>query len=156
MTYNRGKGLAYKFLKDHVDYDGEGCLIWPFFKLPTGYGMLGYLGKMLYAHRTMCELVNGPAPSDIHEASHTCGKGHLGCIDPRHLCWMTPSENKWEQSRHGTNRGSPYGPKGALNPDQVREIRASKEHRDLLAKRYGLSTSAIRRVQYGVSYKSVV
>lgn len=154
-AYNRGKGKAYLWLKANCDYTGDECLKWPFSTHPTGYGSFGYLGELYYAHRFMCQLVNGPPPSPTHEASHSCGKGHLSCVNPRHLSWKTPSENKWEQSRHGTNRGSSWGNKGALNPDQVRVIRVSKEHRKILAARYGLSTSAIRRVQYGVSYKSV-
>ncbi len=56
----RGEGAAAKFLHDNVLYAGDACLIWPFSRMPTGYGSLGYLGKLHYAHRLMCELVHGP------------------------------------------------------------------------------------------------
>jgi HNH endonuclease len=156
QPYNKGKGKAYLWLKEHCSFDGDDCLTWPFSKHPTGYGCFGHLGKQRYAHRFMCELANGPAPADGLEAAHSCGKGHLSCVNPKHLSWKTPSENKLDQSRHGTNKGNPYGNRGTLNEDQVRDIRAANERRDALAEKYGLSTSAIRRVQYRVSYKKVV
>lgn len=33
----------------------------------------------------MCELVYGKPPMPKHQAAHNCGKGNLGCINPKHL-----------------------------------------------------------------------
>lgn len=41
----------------------------------------------------------GPAPSEYHEAGHTCPKGEQElCVNPEHLAWMTREEN--EQWKH--------------------------------------------------------
>jgi hypothetical protein len=52
----------------------------------------------------MCLLAHGEPPSAEHQAAHSCGKGHLGCVNPKHLRWATPSENINDQLAHGTMR----------------------------------------------------
>lgn len=59
----KGEGRAYQWLLDHQEHDGDYCLIWPFYRNPNGYGMLGYNGDNHWAHRFMCELANGPPPT---------------------------------------------------------------------------------------------
>jgi hypothetical protein len=81
----------------HVSYQGEDCLTWPFSRF--GYGTI-YGHK--HAHRVMCELAYGPAPSPRHQVAHSCGKGHEGCVNPRHLRWATPKENSADMVLHGT------------------------------------------------------
>lgn len=85
----RGEGKTIKWLRAHTDYSHDWCLIWPFVSKLHGYGQFGYLGKNYYAHRFMCELAHGPAPSPLHEAAHSCGRGHEGCVNPQHLSWKT-------------------------------------------------------------------
>src|SRR4051812_3923943 len=59
----KGQGEAVNWLRDRMDYSDAKCLTWPFFRMPTGYGSFGYLGKQHYAHRFMCELAHGEAPT---------------------------------------------------------------------------------------------
>lgn len=88
-------GEAERWLEDRVGHnDGSDCLKWPFGTASSGYGYLRAGGVLLGAHRTMCALVNGPPPTPKHEAAHSCGKGHEGCVNPRHLRWATSQENK--------------------------------------------------------------
>lgn len=145
-----GEGKAYAFLMEHAsDEDGE-CLIFPFFRDPdSGYGRLSHHGDLLYAHREMCKLVNGPPPSDIHEASHSCGCGHDGCIHPKHLSWKTPSENQLDRSGHGTATTNEFGSRGKLTYEQMAEIAALKgtEPQRVTAKRYGVHFETISRLQ---------
>lgn len=51
--------------------------------------------KVALVARIMCEWRNGPPPSRAHEAGHICpdGENHR-CVNPRHLVWMTRSENE--------------------------------------------------------------
>lgn len=44
------------------------------------------------AARVVCELIHGPAPTPMHEASHLCDDNWL-CINPDHLIWETKKEN---------------------------------------------------------------
>lgn len=145
-----GMGKCIQWIREHANYAGDDCLIWPFNRV-RGYGLFGYLGKRHYAHRFMCELVNGSAPTPKHQASHTCGKGHEGCANPRHLVWKTPSENSFDRRRHGTAACNPNGQKGRLTPAQRDEIRARRgqETQDTTAERYGISRRHVRAIQKG-------
>ena len=101
------RGAPAKYIKDVVaDYRGKECLIWPFAKTSAGYAWLHNPKGSCLVSRIVCEDKNGPAPTENHEAAHSCGNGHLGCIAPNHLHWATRSENQLERSAHGTsNRG---------------------------------------------------
>ena len=66
----KGKGRGLLWLKARIWHAGQECLIWPFSKTYQGYGQVGYGGKVRKAHRVMCELAHGPAPTSCHEAAH--------------------------------------------------------------------------------------
>lgn len=122
----RGRGKYLAWLKDHVSYKGEGCLIWPFWTDPDhGRGKLGVDGKIYWAHNYMCFLVNGPAPEGKPQSAHSCGNGHLGCVHPEHLSWKSNSENQIDRRAHGRPEGA-RGPRTHLTPAQVATIRDMK------------------------------
>lgn len=148
-----GSGKAAKFLHDHVAYAGDDCLMWPFSKHPTGYATFGYLGEYHYAHRFMCELVHGPAPSAAHQAAHSCHKP--GCVNPRHISWKTPTENMLDKRANGTaSLNGGQGWKGKLSPEQVAAIRSVKGRETLAvtAARFGVTIKTIRSAQNGETY----
>lgn len=75
---------------------------------------LDYEGGCIYAkHRGMkkyqrtvvhiCTMVHGPKPSNHHSATHSCGNGHRGCINPKHIRWRTHRENMVEMANHKAN-----------------------------------------------------
>ena len=103
----RGKGVAW--LRARLDHQGDECLPWPFSTDDNGYGIVGYNGKVYKASRLMCIFKHGPAPSDEHQAAHSCGNGHLACTSPNHVFWRTPLENRLESNEHGT--GNPPAPR---------------------------------------------
>lgn len=142
----RGQGKCFLWLNDRQHIDDGPCLIWPFHRHPTGYGSFGYLNEMYYAHRFMCELVHGPAPSPKHQASHSCGQGHEGCVHPKHLSWKTVQENLLDRRQHGTVRGNPYGWTGKLTDDQIAYIREMKgvKTQQELADMFGVKRPAIQ------------
>jgi DNA-binding transcriptional regulator YiaG len=149
---NRNSGMArngknaFTWLKSHVAYGGDDCLIWPFTRIrQKGYGMLGYGGKKgIYAHRTMCELAHGKPPTKKSQARHSCGKGHLGCVNPRHLSWSTNSQNQKDRRRHGTHGGS-IGARTRLTLRQIANIRARRgiETQASIARRLGVSVGCV-------------
>ncbi len=151
----KGNGAAIGFLRLLIGYKGRKCVAWPFKRLPNGYGQLGYLGQQLYAHRLMCELENGPPPSEGHIAAHSCGKGHEGCINPSHLGWKTYSENELDKRVHGTKVKQTWGWKGKLSPEQVDEIRSLKGMmtQAAIASRFNISEPTIRDIFLGRSHR---
>lgn len=130
------------------------CLTWPFGKSGAGYGQLKVGGKYFVASRYVCELVHGAPPTPDHEAAHSCGKGHEGCIAPGHLSWKTLIENKDDELLHGTRpRGECHG-RAKLTEAAVREIISlhSKETNSNLAElaeRFSVSRSTISRIHTG-------
>ena len=96
-------GAGLEWLLAHVDYTGDGCLIYPFGRMTYGYACtVQENGQSQYAHRKMCELAHGPSPSPDHETAHNCGKGHEGCVHPQHLRWATRQSNNDDMDLHGT------------------------------------------------------
>lgn len=93
-----------------IPYGGDECLEWPFAHTEKHRPLFKRGGKNVLVCRYICQAVHGLPPSATHQAAHSCGRGHLGCVNPRHLRWATPSENQQDRSEHGTsNRGERNG-----------------------------------------------
>jgi hypothetical protein len=148
-------GEALKFYSEVVlRHDGLDCLIWPFNMNPNGYGSMDVNGKKRIVSRLLCEDVNGPPPTPEHEAAHSCGKGHLGCVTKGHLAWKTSKENKADMLTHGTiNRGTRNG-QSKLTEDQAREILSLKGKNTVreLSSQFGVSPMVVSRIQNGKSW----
>jgi hypothetical protein len=115
-------GAPERFLESAFKHNSDECLFWPY-STKGGYARISLnhgIGQNVC--RIICQRVYGLAPTNKHEAAHSCGNGHVGCINPRHLRWATPKENGADKKRHGTG---PRGARSAFNKvseDQVRTI----------------------------------
>jgi hypothetical protein len=132
------KITSEQWLRGQIGHDGDDCLIWPFHKLPNGYGQFGTRrnGKvyMIYAHRFMCSLAHGCPPTREFEAAHRCG--NRACVNPGHLSWKTRAENQADRKRHGTAR---YGRKFSRETwIEIRALKGKMTQREIAAK-YGVS-----------------
>lgn len=140
-----GDSVVMRWVRDHVTYMADYCLIWPFARSRNGYGTLGRNGQHLYAHRYICELVHGAPPSPGHQCAHSCGRGAEGCVNPLHLSWKTPSENqKDREDRRGRRRTK-------LTAEQAQEIRdlAGRLHVSAIAERFGITEANVRQIHSG-------
>jgi len=151
LTPLQPRNVMEPWLRAHIDHNGDECLTWPFPPASTGYGQIKWHGKMRGAHRIMCELAHGPAPSPDHEAAHSCGKGHEACVNPKHLRWATKVENKADMLIHGTRpRGERQG-SAKLTTEAVRQMRAlagALSHQKIGAM-FGVSQTQASRVISG-------
>lgn len=150
MTTPKGEPQAY--YRDVVlAYDGDACLIWPYGKT-DGYGSMLRIGKGVgIVSRFVCEDAHGPAPTRQHEAAHSCGNGHLGCVAKRHVSWKTPKENAADKIAHGTVKRGRAHKSVKLTEENVREIRSLKGtiSQRKLAARFGVSAGAIQCIFQG-------
>jgi hypothetical protein len=153
-AHNKGNGAGITFLRNLISHDGDECVKWPLSDDGRGYGIVGFNGARLKAHRVMCELVHGPAPTPQHHAAHSCGNGHLGCVNPRHLSWKTPVENMADSVEHGTARFGKGRQRVKLTVEQVREIMALKGVRSQIeiGERFGVSWRHIGKIHRGVTW----
>jgi hypothetical protein len=141
---------AKRWLRKHLDHqDKEFCLIWPFNRAQNGYAQVG--GVRLVPTRVMCEHLNGPPPTPKHQAAHSCGNGHVGCVNPWHLNWKTPAENQCERYQQQGR----IMPRQRLTPEQVDEIRSLKERERVVetARRFQVTEANIRQIQSGKIWK---
>jgi hypothetical protein len=140
-------GETETFILEAAAYQGEDCLLWPdSMDTINGYGRASFKGHDVLAHRMVCELTHGPAPSNGMHAMHWCGTKR--CLTPRHLRWGTPTDNAADMIRHGrTTRGTKHhGVK--LTEAEVKSIRLqpSRKGRDL-AKEYGVCPMTISNIR---------
>lgn len=138
----KGQNRPLDWLHAHASYEGDWCLIWPFNRV-RGYGQLftniDGSKRAHYAHRFMCELVNGPPPTPKHHAAHTCNRGDDGCVHPKHLVWKTPSENMLDKRKTGIYyRDGRHRKLTDADVLQIRSLAGSATH-DELADMFGVS-----------------
>ena len=158
MNPRAGNGKKINWIRRHLSYRDQECLIWPFLRNPNGYAILRHETKTDWAHRFMCRMVHGEPPTDKHVVAHTCGRGNQGCVNPVHLTWKTRSENNLDQRAHGTARNPWWGKNGKVTADQVREIRALKGKMTAteIAKLYPVITAnTVRTILRGVTWRNI-
>jgi len=144
------------WLISHQSYAGDDCLKWPYGCGTNGYGLIHQPNGsgQRSAPALMCEFISGPKPSDDHECAHSCGKGHEGCINPKHLRWATRSENQAERISHGTEIRGEKAYQAKLTREQVRCIRelAGVRSKAQVAREFGVSDGAVRGIQSGATW----
>jgi hypothetical protein len=146
-TTNRG--AATQFMHDVViPYSGEDCLQWPFGNNGKGYGVYHIKRRAVAAHRFVCEAAHGPQPSKNHEVAHSCGNGHLLCVNPKHLRWATRSENHLDKIKHGTAPRGTKNPMAKLSEADVRAIRSliGSQPQWKIANQFGISQMIVSKI----------
>lgn len=114
-----------------------------------------YEGQQTGAYRVACTLKHGEPPTPEHEAAHSCGNGHFGCINWKHLRWATRGENQDDKVEHGTLlMGSNHG-MSKLNEEQVIEIKRLLAHgvrAARIAERFGVTPENISAIKRGLTW----
>lgn len=149
---------ALDWLRAHVAHDGDACLTWPYsLDKKTGHGSVNVNRKIEDPSRLMCRLAHGEPPTSKHEAAHSCGKGHEGCVNPRHLSWKTHTENMADCLIHGTRAlGERHG-LAKLTEGQVVAIRefAHTMKQKSIAEMFGVSDGAIYSIVHRENWRHV-
>lgn len=147
-NYGEAREYFYSFV---LYYDGDDCLIWPFSRNGGGYGQLNIDGRPVAVSRLVCERTIGEPPTDNHQAAHTCGKGHLGCVSPRHMQWKTHAENQADKIEHQSQPRGVMHHGAKLTEADVLAIRGmfgSVTQREI-ARLFGVSEMAISDIKRG-------
>lgn len=143
-------GVPKKWMLDHVNYDKQDCLIWPFSPGAAGYGNIRHNGANITANNYVCRLAHGEPPAEKPHALHSCRNGPKGCVNPSHLRWGSHSENMADRVADGTtNRGEQQW-QSRLTENDVLEIRNRLSNGDgcaLIAVDYEVSRYAINDIR---------
>lgn len=122
----RRRTQAYEWLIKSLETETDECILYPF-SGSGGYGRLYIDGKLTFAHRYVCTVINGNPTADA-QAAHSCGKGHLGCVNKRHLSWKTSAENNADKREHGTLLVGSSHPQAKLTEQDVAWIKSQRGH----------------------------
>lgn len=118
--------------------NADGCWEWQRSTNGVGYGKLMVDGHFVLAHRHYYERLVGPIPEGLH-LDHLCR--NPPCCNPAHLEPVTHREN--------IRRGDA----AKLTVGAARFIKASDESNRVLARRFGVSPTAVGAVRNGESWK---
>lgn len=152
---------AFKFRNRRLEYihevvlthEGDECLAWPYAMSPRP--VCAIKGVPFNVCRYVCEKVHGPAPEPWHQAAHSCGKGHEGCVSPHHLSWKTPKENEKDKMLHGTRLLGERSPVAVVSDADVIKIRAIGRTlpQRVIAEMFGTERSNVGRILRGDTRK---
>lgn len=115
--------------------------------------------RSVRVNRVVCELFNGPPPSDQHVAMHINGNSFDNRAE--NLRWGTQSENMYDVVKHGHHkRVAVRGEKAGiskLTEKQVIEIKTAQlvytyGQNALLAEKYGVSRQIISAIKTGAAW----
>lgn len=144
-----------KWIEASINHHGEECLTWPFKTDVVGYpGVLKFRGKRMAGHRAMCIAAHGEPPTKAHQAAHSCGRGHMGCVNPKHLRWATALENAEDRRKHGTTQAGERHSRAKLAEADIAEIRASTLSQVELSRIYGVHFTTINKIVLGKTWAS--
>jgi hypothetical protein len=145
-------GTVQRYYKEVVlIHHGNDCLIWPYARDESGYGVMSRNRKPAHVARFICQDVYGDPPNLSDEAAHSCGKGHLGCVSKSHLSWKTPKQNAYDRILHGTTTAGERCSYAKLTEDDVKQIilLKGKETQAQIASRFSVSDSLVSAIHRG-------
>lgn len=148
-TAGYSQGAAAAWIEANASFNGDECLQWPFGMMARSVGTCVFRGRKMLGTRAMCEAAHGPAPTPKHEAAHNCGKGHLGCCNPKHLRWATHYDNHQDRWEHGTQLLGEKAPAAKLTREKVHKIRRLADNGksyEMLADLFDVSSAEIGRI----------
>lgn len=144
------KGAVSAFVERAIACTEQCCLIWPFSRNNKGYAQVRNKSVSRLVTRLVCEAINGAPDFPDAEAAHSCGNGHLGCVNGSHLRWATGSENSQDMIAHGRALRGQKSPNNKLTPEQVKAIYRrvnNGETQRPLAVEYGVAQTLISRIK---------
>ena len=149
---------------ERVDRSGGPDACWPWIPKSGRYGKFNIAGTAyVSAHRFAYELEKGPIPAGYF-VLHACD--NTRCVNPAHLRVGTAKENSEDMVKKGRqSRGDAHWvrknpekfranhPRSKLTPEQVSEIRTSKETQRALAAKFGVCQATIGHILTGRNRK---
>lgn len=138
----------------HQEDDPRGCDVWMGGKDRDGYGSFQFRHRgrkhKVRAHRVAHMLATGKTPQVLR---HECD--NPACVRPEHLVDGTHADNTADKMNRGCEaRGERHG-HAKLTEDQVREILVSEGRSPVVAAKFGVDSSLVRRIRRRCIWRKV-
>jgi hypothetical protein len=133
----------------------SGCHLWlGRYLQKRPYGRIGFRNREVLAHRAAWEARHGAIPEGL-SVCHRCD--NPACVNADHLFLGTAQDNVADMMRKGRHRPllGEANPSSKLTKEDVVAIRASSERPSVLARKYGITASALISVRVGRIWKHV-
>lgn len=148
-------GDGWKFINGLFDSPVDECIKWPFATDANGYARIRSDGENKPVCPIVCERANGPNDGMRIQATHSCGRGNEGCVNPRHLVWGTGFKNQQDRIGHGTsNRGERCAASKLTEGDVIvifSRLNAG-ENSTSIADEFNVNARTIRDIRQGRSW----
>jgi len=125
------------------------CWPWTAYTTDRGYGLFGFKGHNIKAHRQAWTLTFGPIPDGLCVCHHCDTRN---CCNPSHLFLGTLADNNADcVSKHRQARGTKTGNSKLTKAKviAIRELLKSDMMQTEIAHQYGVSPRAIRHILTG-------
>ena len=122
MKRHAPNGTLHRFFEEALLLETDDCILWPYAKGRSGYGVIGIEGKQYKVHRLA--LLRSTGVED--DPRVLCIHGHCHnklCFNPRHLSWGDTRRNAEDRVRDGTHFTCETHPMSKLSWADVDEIR---------------------------------
>jgi hypothetical protein len=149
MQHDKYGELSDRFFSRFKKSD-SGCWEWTAHRDKDGYGFMPASGTSIRAHRFSYEYHYGEIPNGL-VVCHKCD--NPGCVNPDHLFVGTIKDNCRDMlSKERDAMIGSRNNKAILSEQQALEIKYSKEKTSVIAKKYSVSTSTVKRIRSGKSW----
>lgn len=142
-----------------ISIDDSGCWLWMAGKSRAGYGQMRINKKTIYAHRLSYEINKGDIPYGFC-ILHSCD--NPACVNPEHLSIGTQKDNlqdMWRKKRgiipHYRGEKNSQSKLTAKQVKQIRKLCSYGAVQSKIAKRYGVSNTAIGYILSGRNWGSI-
>lgn len=166
-AYLERENTLEKAFLNHIKKSNEpdGCWVWTAAQTSTGYGLMGFRGKMIKTHRASWMIYRGEIPKGMF-VCHSCDLNYPTgdtsyrlCCNPHHLWLGTNQENvddMIQKKRHAHGKQASYSKLTEEQAIQIKRLLAEdKLSQDKIARQFGITRSNVLNIKLGNAWKHV-
>ena len=129
---------------DKVDKRGKDeCWNWTASTRNSGYGRIGYNGKVVSAHRLSWIIHNGPIPEGkwiLHKCDNKL------CVNPNHLYAGTPGDNNYDTAKRTSPKSGRISRFSLEDIQEIKRLYSNRITQKIISEKFGCSRVHITHI----------